>query len=347
MAPGLELSRSAHGSWRGLALTLPGARSRPVATGFSPQLLTLVKEPPTGEGWLCETKWDGYRLLSALEDGKVKLRSRNDLDWTGRLSRVARAVEALPVGSVRLDGELVALDSAGRSDFDALETALEAHDDAALHYAIFDLIALENVDLSHAPLLRRKELLEALLRGADRRLIYSAHVIDHAREAYADSVKRKLEGIVCKRADSPYSFTRNRDWIKVKHTVSDEFLVVGYTAPQGTRRGFGSLLLASVERGGRLRYAGRVGTGFDEKQLRVMRRQLDAMRSATPTVALPAQVPFRRGALTWVAPRMVVEVAYHGIAKLGLLRQASFLHPRVDKSAADLGYRGGTRGPRS
>ena len=330
----------ASASWHDRALALPGARDQPLAANFAPQLVTLVKEPPPGDGWLCETKWDGYRLLSDLDGGKVRLRSRNNLDWTYRLPHIARAIEALPVASARLDGELVALNSSGTSDFDALQAALETKDDLHLRYAIYDLVAVEGVDLSRAPLVQRKALLKQLLQGADRRLIYSGHVIGHAAQAYADAVKRKLEGIVCKRVDSPYSFTRNSDWIKVKHVLADEFIVIGYTIPQGSRSGFGSLLLATVHQG-RLRYMGRVGTGFDEKHLDSMHKQLDALRIATPPVTLPPQVRLRASAVTWIAPRIVVEVAYHGIAKLGLLRQASFLRPRIDKSAADLGYRGG------
>jgi bifunctional non-homologous end joining protein LigD len=330
--------RSKRQAWRDLALALRGARNEPLAAGFAPQLVKLVNTPPPGSDWLCETKWDGYRLLADLDDGKVRLRSRNNLDWTARLPRIAQAIESLPVRSARLDGELVALDSSGNSDFDALERALEAGDDTPLRYAIYDLVALERVDLSRAPLLGRKGLLEKLLHGADRRLIYSGYVVGHAREAYADAVRRKLEGIVCKRVDSPYSFTRNGDWIKVKRTLADEFIVVGYTSPQGSRADFGSLLLASVRRG-RLRYVGRVGAGFDAEHLRVIRRQLQSMRAETAPVALPEQVRLRAGAVTWVRPRMVVEVTYRGIAKLGLLRQASFLRLREDKTAATMGYR--------
>ncbi len=324
--------------WRALALALPGARVTRLSGAFAPQLLTLVPAPPTGEGWLCETKWDGYRLLADLERGKVRLRSRNDLDWTARLGHLARAIEALPVTSARLDGELVALDAGGRSDFDALEGALEAHEDARLCYAIFDLIALQEVDLSRVPLVQRKELLEKLLRGADRRLIYSTHTVGHAQQAYASAVKHDLEGIVCKRAESSYSFRRSRDWVKVKRALSEEFIVVGYTAPRGTRQGFGALLLAAVE-SGRLRYVGRVGTGFDSQQLQAMAQELARLRVGTATVALPRHVPFPLSSVSWVEPRLVVEVAYRGIAKLGLLRQASFLRSRIDKSPADMGYR--------
>ncbi|HEV2229010.1 MAG TPA: non-homologous end-joining DNA ligase [Steroidobacteraceae bacterium] len=324
--------------WRTLALALPGARATRPTGGFAPQLLTLVAAPPTGEGWLCETKWDGYRLLADLERGKARLRSRNDLDWTARLPHLVRALEALPVTSARLDGELVALDAGGRSDFDALEGALQAHDEAQLCYAIFDLVALQEVDLSRVPLVRRKELLEKLLRGADRHLIYSTHSFGHAQQAYADAVRHDLEGIVCKRAESGYSFRRSRDWVKVKRALSDEFIVVGFTAPRGTRRGFGALLLAAVE-SGRLRYVGRVGTGFDSRQLQAIAQQLTRLRVAAASVTLPRHVPFPVSSVAWVAPRLVVEVAYRGIAKLGLLRQASFLRPRIDKSPADMGYR--------
>lgn len=324
-------------SWRSRALKIDGARIHAVAAGFAPQLVTLAKQPPVGAGWLVETKWDGFRLLADLDRGRVQLRSRNNLDWTLRLPHVARAIASLPVKNARLDGELVCLRRRAVSDFDALEAALEKHDDSTLTYVLFDLVALEGIDLSRAPLIQRKQLLEELLAYGGPRLLYSRHAIGCAPEAFASAVRLKLEGIVCKRIDSPYAFERNRDWIKVKRVLADEFIVVGYTPPRGARTGFGSLLLAAVEHGS-LRYIGRVGSGFDREHLRMLTGRLARLRLGTPAVAVPQHVNFEPDSVTWVAPVMVVEVAYHGIAKLGLLRQASFLRLRIDKSVADLGY---------
>lgn len=328
--------RSHHDDWRAQALALDGARVRALAPDFPPQLVTLVNKPPAAGDWLVETKWDGFRLLADLDRGRVRLRSRNNLDWTARLPHVAQAIEALPVASARLDGELVCLDRHGVSDFDALEAALERGDDSRLSYAVFDLVGLQGVDISAAALIERKLLLEALLSGAAPRLIYSRHRIGHAAEAFADALHRDLEGIVCKRPESPYGFTRNRNWIKVKRVLSDEFIVVGYTPPQGSREHFGSLLLAAVDKG-ELRYVGRVGSGFDHRHLLELSRLLTPLQRDRATVSLPRRVAFRRDAVTRVAPQTVVEVAYHGIAKLGLLRQPSFLRLRTDKSPADMG----------
>lgn len=324
--------------WHRRALALDGARDQPLPAGFAPELCTLQTTPPSGEGWLHETKWDGYRLLADLDAGRVRLRSRNDLDWTQRLPRIAAAIEALPVSSARLDGELIAVGARGHSDFSALQRALEEGADARLRYMLFDLPALAGVDLTRAPLEARKALLADLLLAAQARaapLAFSTHIEGHGADVFAAAKRHGLEGIVSKRAGSHYTSGRSRDWLKIKHARSDEFVVVGYTAPKGSRSGFGSLLLARVE-GRALHYVGRVGSGFDDAQLDALTQRLETLRRAAAVVELPAHVPFSARTVRWVAPRIVVEVAFRGLAKEGLLRQASFLRLREDKNVEDL-----------
>ncbi|MEO5559110.1 MAG: DNA ligase D [Dokdonella sp.] len=323
--------------WRKRAIALQGARDEPVRAGFKPQLCRAQATAPQGDDWLHETKWDGYRLLADLDACKARLRSRNDLDWTAKFPGITRALEALPVTSARLDGELIAVGARGNSDFSALQRALDNGDDAALRYVVFDLPALEQVDLTHTPLTARKALLESLLQSANPGvLMYSTHIVGHGERVFSAAAREGLEGIVSKRVDSPYVDGRSRDWVKVKHANTDEFVVVGYSAPQGARQGFGSLLLATVERGA-LRYVGRVGSGFNDAQIKTLTRPLEALAIDLPAVELPAHVPFRSSDVKWVKPELVVEVEFRGWAKEGLLRQASFQRVRDDKTTEDLG----------
>ncbi|MEO7432335.1 MAG: DNA ligase D, partial [Dokdonella sp.] len=164
----------------------------------------------------------------------------------------------------------------------------------------------------------------------------STHIVGHGDRVFAAAGREGLEGIVSKRVDSRYIEGRSRDWVKVKHANTDEFLVVGYSAPQGARKGFGALLLATVDHGA-LRYVGRVGTGFNDALLKTLTRKLEALATADATVALPAHVPFRASAVHWVQPKIVVEVEFRGWAKEGLLRQASFQRIRDDKTMEDPG----------
>jgi len=330
--------RNQDAAWHRRALALPGARDRPHPPGFAPELCTLRAAPPAGDGWLHEIKWDGYRLLADKADGQVRLRSRNDLDWTARVPEVAKAVEALPVSDLRLDGELVVLDAQGHSDFSALQRVLEGSARQPLRYVLFDLPGLAGVDLARAPLIERKQLLQRLLGTRPGVLAFSDHVIGHGAEVFAASGKAGFEGIVSKRTDSAYAGGRGQDWIKTKHAQGDEFVVVGYTAPKGARGHFGSLLLAipdSAMAGG-LRYVGRVGSGFGDEALRDLHRRLRALASDRATVELPAHVPFSPRGVHWVRPVLVVEVAFRGWAKEGLLRQASYRGLREDKDMANL-----------
>lgn len=337
--------RRADAAWRKRALALHGARDRPHPAGFKPQLATLREHPPRGDGWLHEVKWDGYRMLADLVDGNVKLRSRNDLDWTGDFPAIVAAIEALPVSDARLDGELVALDAAGNSDFALLQRALQGTSNAALRYLLFDLPGVAGVDLSRAPLVDRKALLQALIDDADGDALgYSSHVVGHGEDVFAASGAQGLEGIVSKAVGASYASGRSAQWIKTKHAQGDEFVVVGYTQPRGARTGFGALLLATpetqAEAGAGLRYVGRVGTGYDDATLGLLHARMRKLERKTPTLALPDHLPHDkrdRGNIHWLRPELVVEVAFRGWGKDGLLRQASFQRVRTDKTVEDLG----------
>jgi bifunctional non-homologous end joining protein LigD len=328
-------------TWRRRALALEGARDKPFPAGFKPELATLRENPPRGDDWLHEVKWDGYRMLADLVDGRVKLRSRNNLDWTPDFPEIVEALESLPVSDARFDGELVALTPEGISDFALLQHTLQGSSNASLRYMVFDMPGIAGVDLSRATLLDRKKLLEALLDKAEDAqgpVAYSSHVLGHGEDVFAASATQGLEGILCKSVDAPYTQARSPHWVKVKHAQGDEFVVVGYTAPRGSRTGFGALLLAVPEDGG-LRYIGRVGTGYNDEMLRTLHRQLRKLEHKGPTLELPDHLPSDkrdRGNIHWVRPEMVVEVAYRGWGKDGLVRQGSFQRVRVDKGVEDL-----------
>ncbi len=282
-------------------------------------------------------KWDGYRILAAIADGEVKLWSRNALAWNDRLPDIVQSLESLGLHSARLDGELIALDPRGHSDFNGLQQTLSGEAQLPLVYMLFDLPYLEGSDLSRVSLLERKELLRQLLAHAPKHLAFSTHAIGDGEGAFRMATEQQLEGIISKRVDSAYRPGRGDDWLKIKRLESDEFAVVGYTPPKGSRSGFGSLLLArpdaSVKSG--WVYAGRVGTGFSDEQLRQLGKTIAAEGSTKPTVKLTAIDPLLRDA-RWIKPVAVAEVYYRGIGNKNLLRQPSLKTMRTDKTAADL-----------
>ncbi|GAB3735044.1 hypothetical protein GCM10028862_18520 [Luteimonas pelagia] len=333
-------------TWARKASAVDGARDLvdPDAD-IPPQLATARKVPPAGAGWLHEVKWDGYRLLARLRDGRARLRSRNGLDWTGDFPGIVEALEALSIGDADFDGELIALDDGGRSDFGKLQSAIKRRRTGDLRYILFDLPTLAGVDLRGAALVDRKALLRALLEGNDDlRLVYSSHGLGNGAEAFAASEAAGLEGIVSKRVGATYASRRTDDWLKLRHHRGEDYVVVGYTAPQGSRTGLGALLLACREDDGRLRYVGRVGSGFDEATLKDLSRRLRKLETGEGAVELPAHTPLRERDVTWVHPRLVVEVAFRGWGREGLLRQASFLRVRDDKAPVQAPSRATTRG---
>ena len=326
--------------WAERAAALTGARPKSRAwVPPAPQLATLHQSPPSGDDWLHELKWDGYRLLTEIVDGRVKLRSRNGLDWSADYPEIVAAFEQLRLADGSFDGELIALDPKGSDDFGLLQKTISGSANATLRYMLFDVPALAGHDLAGTRLVERKALLETLLEGADPVLAYSRHIVGHGAEVFAASKTQGMEGIVSKSLGAHYTPGRSRSWIKVKHAQTDEFVIVGFTAPKRSRTGFGSLLMATREHGA-LRYVGRVGTGFDDARLRSLLAQLQPLARKAATVTLPSHVPVRPRDVTWVEPQLVAELAFRGWGKEGLLRQASFQRLREDKTVKDIGDQG-------
>ena len=323
-------------SWRERALAVAGATLRPPSKNFYPQLATSRPSAPRGQDWLHEIKWDGYRVLAELKSGRAILRTRNGLDWTDKFRAIASAIEQLPVDSLQMDGELVALDEKGRSDFAQLQHALKARDADGLRYLAFDLPSLGGVDLSQTALIERKALLEELLASAPSGpLAYSKHIVGHGEKVFQASKRQGVEGIISKKIDSAYVQARSDAWLKVKHEDTDDFIVVGFTRPKGSRTAFGSLLMATRDKG-KLRYVGRVGTGYDDATLRDIHQRLLALAQKQANVTLPAHATITEKDVHWVKPQLVAEVAFRGWGKEGLLRQAAFKRLRADKSSADV-----------
>lgn len=312
-------------------------RSPGMPDALAPQLATLVDAAPEGDGWLHEIKLDGYRTIAFLQAGSVRLHARNGGDWTGRYGPIASELKALPVGSAVIDGEVIAQQGDGTSSFGALQQDLHAGQTDRLRYAAFDLLYLEGYDLTATPLRQRKALLARLLagRGPDARVTYVDDVRGQGPAFFAQACAHGLEGVVSKRVDSPYRpGTRGRDWLKAKCLRRQEFVVVGFTPPGGTRAGFGALLLGERDDDGVLRYAGRVGTGFSARFLEEFGRRLREMEVPGPSVDVgPERAP---AGARWVEPGLVAEVSFAERTKAGNLRHPSFKGLREDKAPGDV-----------
>jgi bifunctional non-homologous end joining protein LigD len=299
---------------------------------IAPQLATLVAAPPPGNDWVHEIKLDGYRILLRVARGRVRLLTRNRLDWTDRFASVAEAAAALAVKEALLDGEIVALDAAGVSSFQALQQAADLGTGRSLVYVAFDLLFLDGRDLRPEPLLARKKELARLLKGRRGGLRYSEHFDAPGQEVYERACRMALEGIVSKRKEAPYTSGRGQAWLKVKCVARQEFVIGGYTDPEGARAEFGSLLLGVHEPDGRLVYAGRVGTGFSHATLAALGKRLRQLGQRESPFAADGPRPPTRGA-HWVKPVLVGEVAFTEWTGDGLLRHPAFEGLREDKPA--------------
>ncbi len=302
---------------------------------FAPELCRSQASPPVGEDWLHEVKWDGYRIVATVVDAKVRLWSRNAIEWTHKIPELAAAVKSLKLKSAQLDGEMIVLRN-GKDDFNALQGRLSAENKEPAVFMLFDMPHMNGRSLRDVPLIERKALLGNLLQKHPHPLLrFSEHTIGNGTGAYSQAIAAGLEGVVSKRIDSKYHGSRNGDWVKSKGRPSDEFIVVGYTEPKGSRSGIGALLLAQY-RNGELTYVGRVGTGLDDKHLMQLRKQLAPTVVDKPTADFALMERKDRALAIWVRPKMVVEAFYQGIGSQGLLRQPAFKAIRTDKTPADL-----------
>ena len=316
---------------RGEGASSSGKTKAPSPGFRSPMLATLVDTPPTGNDWLHETKYDGYRAQIAVADGKAVAYTRSGLDWTAKFAAVAAACAKLKAKSALLDGEIVALDAEGKPSFGALQAALK--DGGALLYFAFDLLELNGDDLASQPLEDRKAALAKLLTGAKPPLHYAEHVKGGGEAMFSALCGAGYEGVVSKKAGSKYSGGRSPAWLKSKCTKRQEFVIGGWSESD-KRRGFASLLLGVQDRDG-LRYAGRVGTGFDDRTLADLTEQFAKLATDASPFAGKLTGPERRGA-HFVLPRLVCEVAFTEWTADHHLRHPSFLGLRGDKAAGEV-----------
>ncbi len=315
--------------------TIPGTKRAKAPPRLAPQLAAAASHPPTGDDWLHEIKFNGYRILASVRAGTVQLRSRNELDWTAKFRELAQALAGLPITDAVLDGEVVHVAPNGATSFSALQNDLADGKTAALVYMAFDLLFMNGWDLTGAKLVDRKATLQALLlRGASPTLRYSDYQRGRGPEFFAGACGFGLEGIISKRADARYRPGRGTQWVKVKCGNSEEFVVVGFTDPDGARTGFGALLLAYHTPDRKLVYAGRVGTGFSDKVLNSLRARLEKLERRAPTVTLPQGLP--PSGIHWVKPTLVAEVTFAEWTSDRILRHASFVGLREDKPAAEV-----------
>jgi len=289
-------------------------------------LATLVHEPFDRPGWVYEEKYDGFRILAYKEGARVRLLSRNDHDRTATYADVAQAVSRLPGRAVLLDGEVVAFDRRGVSRFQLLQRGA-----AARAYEVFDCLYDSGRDLRRAPLTERRAALEHAVPDND--IVHCARrLAANGLEAYRLARRRGLEGVLAKDEHAPYEERRSNKWLKIKVRQEDEFVIGGYTAPRGARARFGALLLGAYDARGRLRYVGKVGTGFTQRTLNSLYGTLKPLLRATPPFVDP---PRERDAI-YVSPRLVAEIAYEEWTADWKLRQPAFLGLRDDKKPRDV-----------
>lgn len=289
-------------------------------------LATLIHEPFDRPGWVYEEKYDGFRILAYKEGARVRLLSRNDHDRTATYADVAQTVGRLPARTLLLDGEVVAFDRRGVSRFQLLQQGA-----APRAYEVFDCLYDDGRDLRRAPLTERRAALERAV--PDNHLVHCARrLAANGLEAYRLARRRGLEGVLAKDERAPYEEKRSKKWLKVKVRQEDEFVIGGFTAPRGARGRFGALLLGAYNAEGRLRYVGKVGTGFTQRTLNSLYGALKPLVRATP----PFVDPPRERDATYVSPRLVAEVAYEEWTADWKLRQPAFLGLRDDKKPRDV-----------
>lgn len=319
---------------KGEAALPAGAVAAPLPEQLAPQLATLVTSPPSDpDDWIYEIKFDGYRLLVRIDASGVRMVTRNGHDWTAKLRSLQQVVEHLSLPPGWYDGEIVVLNEQGIPDFGALQQSFDATrtDDVLLY--LFDLPYFDGHDLRAVPLEARRELLGQVLDAvpSSDRVRFSA-VFDASVESVVTSAcKLGLEGVIAKRRGSSYRSARSADWIKLKCSHRQEFVIGGYTAPRGTRQGLGALLLGVHDAQGTLQYAGNVGTGFSQKTLADLKKTLDA--KAVDTSPFPSGSGIE-GRPHWVKPTLVAEISFGEWTRTGRVRQAVFLGLRSDIDAS-------------
>jgi bifunctional non-homologous end joining protein LigD len=303
---------------------------------IAPQLATLAADPPPGDDWLHEIKYDGYRLLAWCDGEGVRLLTRNQKDWTDRFPDVASELRRLGLPGAILDGEVAVEDEHGATSFQALQNALRDASRGQLRFWIFDLLFLEGEDLRRLPLIERKERLRRVLPLSSGLVRFSDHVTGQGPTFFGRACDHRLEGIISKRAKSVYRSGRGSDWLKVKCVREQEFVIGGYTEPAGSRQGLGALHVGTFDgSGGGLVYRGKVGTGFTDATLRDLLGRLEPLqRRDSPFADGPRGAAARSS--HWVDPVLVAQVRFTEVTEDGRLRHPSYGGLREDKSAAEV-----------
>jgi bifunctional non-homologous end joining protein LigD len=300
-------------------------------TRYRPELATLVDAPPAGPGWIHELKFDGYRIGAFLEARKVRLESRREIDWTAKFPEVVAVVERLRCDSALFDGEVAITLPDGKTSFQALQNSFKGGSRAGLTYYVFDLLELNGTSLTSLPLEQRKDVLRRLV-GADSGLVrYSEHFEVEGATLLERVCKLGGEGIISKKRDAKHRPSRSENWLKTKCVKRQEFVIGGFTEPEGSRAGVGGILLGVYE-AGKLVYAGKVGTGkgFNNTYLEEMRRVFDTIkRVECPYSVKPTRE--QAGKPHWVEPVLVCEVQFVEWTADGSIRHPSFLGFRDDK----------------
>jgi bifunctional non-homologous end joining protein LigD len=312
-------------------------RSRTKETGVpdfvAPMLATLVTEPPRSGDWVYEVKYDGYRMLARITAKGVKIFTRTGNDWTAKLPQLARAIASLGLEDSLLDGEIAVPGESGRADFQALQNAFDAGNDARIVYYVFDAPYLAGQDLRGLALTERKKRISRVLESGSGSVRLSEHLSGDAKEVLAHACKLGLEGLIGKLAGSVYSSGRTKSWIKLKCRQRQDYVIGGFTRPKGSRRGFGALLVGFYDTRGKLQYAGKVGTGFDDRLLASLSGKFSSLKKPDS----PFERAPREKGVTWLQPKLVAEVAYAERTKEGILRQAAFMGLREDISHQAVG----------
>lgn len=331
--------------------------ARPAKKPAKPRSLHAVKwvepmkaksatQPPVGKGWLYELKWDGFRAIAVKNGEYVELISRNKKPLTDAFPEIRDAVAALPLETAVLDGEICALDPKGRPRFQLLQSRSMGKSRPPIRYYIFDLLHADERDLTREPLLARKQALAEALDGAPDELRLSSALEGTAENLLTQVRGLELEGLIAKRADSIYQpGVRSADWLKLKVAAEQEFVIGGFTPPEGSRNHFGALVVGYYERD-KLRFAGKVGTGFDQARLSSLHRQMKSITiPKCPFSDLPRKSagkwaqgmsPAETRRCTWVEPKLVCQVKFTEWTDDGNLRHPVFLGLREDKAASEV-----------
>lgn len=299
------------------------------------QLAKLVDKVPEGDSWIYELKYDGYRILAFKSGGDFRLVSRNGVDYTEKFQALTPSIlDQVEGESFILDGEVVVLNNQGISDFRSLQEYLKVPSDKTISYMVFDLLALDGEDYREKDLLTRKEKLRDMIKGDHGPVYFSDHTKKGGKSLLDQACEKDMEGIIAKRIDKPYSSGRGGDWVKIKCHYGQEFVIGGYTISENQHQGFSSLILGVYE-GDELFTVGRVGTGFTaDLKTSLMTKMSPLKRKTSPFKEAPEE---RRGeTITWLTPNLVAEVKFAAWTINNLLRQASFVGLREDKSAEEV-----------